>query len=50
MRETASAGITRKGKLRRFVRPTLVAILLSSAMVSEPFLTLAQKTEHLLSV
>ncbi|OYU40284.1 MAG: outer membrane protein assembly factor BamA [Pseudorhodobacter sp. PARRP1] len=42
MRETASAGITRKGKLRGFMRPTLVAILLSSAMVSEPFLTLAQ--------
>ncbi|MFC3179780.1 outer membrane protein assembly factor BamA [Cypionkella sinensis] len=42
MRETASAGITRKGKFRGFVRPTLVAILLSSAMVSEPFLTLAQ--------
>lgn len=41
MRETASAGITRKGMFRGILRPTLVAILLSSAMVSEPFLTLA---------
>ncbi len=41
MRETASAGITRKGMLRGLMRPTLVAILLSSAMVSEPFLTFA---------
>ena len=41
MRETASAGITRKGMLRGALRPTLLAILLSSAMVSEPFLTLA---------
>ena len=41
MRETASAGIARKGMFRGSVRPTLVAILLSSAMVSEPFLTLA---------
>ena len=41
MRETASAGITRKGMFRGVLRPTLVAILLSSAMVSEPFLTLA---------
>lgn len=41
MRETTSAGITRKGMFRGILRPTLVAILLSSAMVSEPFLTLA---------
>ncbi len=41
MRETASAGITRKGMLRGALRPTLLAILLSSAMVSEPFLTRA---------
>ncbi len=41
MRETASAGITRKGMFRGVMRPTLLAILLSSAMVSEPFLTLA---------
>ena len=41
MRETASATITRKGMFRRALRPSLIAILLSSAMVSEPFLTLA---------
>lgn len=41
MRETASAGITRKGMFRGIMRPTLLAILLSSAMVSEPFLTRA---------
>lgn len=41
MRETASAGNTRKGMFRGVLRPTLVAILLSSAMVSEPFLTFA---------
>ena len=35
MRETASAGITRKGMFRGILRPTRVAILLSSAMVSE---------------
>ncbi|MDZ4392403.1 outer membrane protein assembly factor BamA [Cypionkella sp.] len=42
MRETASATISRKGMFRRVMRPTLVAILLSSAMVSEPFLSSAQ--------
>ncbi|KAF0171684.1 MAG: outer membrane protein [Rhodobacteraceae bacterium] len=42
MRDTASAKTTRKGTHRSWLRPTLVAILLSSTMVSEPFLTLAQ--------
>lgn len=42
MRDTASAKTTRKGTHRNWLRPTLVAILLSSTMVSEPFLTLAQ--------
>lgn len=42
MRDTASAKTTRKGTHRSWLRPTLVAILLSTTMVSEPFLTLAQ--------
>lgn len=42
MRDTASAKTTRKGTHRNWLRPTLVAILLSTTMVSEPFLTLAQ--------
>ena len=46
MRETASAGITRKGMLRGALRPTLLAILLSSAMVSEPFLTRAHAESY----
>ncbi|GLS87861.1 outer membrane protein assembly factor BamA [Cypionkella aquatica] len=41
MRETARANTTRKGVFRRALRPSLIAILLSSAMVSEPFLTQA---------
>ncbi|MDB5657570.1 MAG: bamA [Cypionkella sp.] len=46
MRETASAGIARKGMFRRVMRPSLVAILLSSAMVSEPFLTQANAQSY----
>ena len=46
MRETASAGITRKGMIRGALRPTLLAILLSSAMVSEPFLTRAHAESY----
>lgn len=42
MRDTASAKTTRKGTHRNWLRPTLVAILLSTTMVSDPFLTLAQ--------
>lgn len=42
MRDTASANTTRKGTHRGWLRPTLVAILLSTTMVSDPFLTLAQ--------
>lgn len=42
MRDTASAKTTRKGTHRGWLRPTLVAILLSTTMVSDPFLTLAQ--------
>ncbi len=41
MRETASASITARRKPGVGLRPTLLAILLSSAMVSEPFLTQA---------
>jgi outer membrane protein insertion porin family len=41
MRQETSATFTRKGKSRGMLRPTLVAILLSSTMVSAPFLTQA---------
>jgi outer membrane protein insertion porin family len=41
MRQETSATFTRKGKSRGMLRPTLIAILLSSTMVSGPFLTQA---------
>ena len=42
MRDTARANTTRKKTHGGWLRPTFVAILLSTTMVSDPFLTLAQ--------
>ena len=41
MRQSASANTTHKGTTRKVWRPAMVAILLSGAMVSDPFLTQA---------
>ena len=41
MRHSASAKLAHGGKAHKMMRPALVAILLSAAMVSDPFLTQA---------
>ncbi len=41
MRHSASANLARGASARKVLRPTLIAILLSGAMVSDPFLTQA---------